>query len=30
MTLTLKMIDLQQIIETLFDGLLKIWLLDDL
>ena len=30
MTLTLKMIDVQEIIEKLFDGLLTIWLLDDL
>jgi len=30
MTLTLKLIDVQEIIEKLFDGLMTIWLLDDL
>ena len=30
MTLTIEMIDLQKIIEKLFDGLLTIWLLDNL
>ena len=30
MTLTIEMIDLQKIIEKLFDGLVTIWLLDDL
>lgn len=30
MTLTIDMIDLQKIIEKLFDGLMTIWLLDDL
>lgn len=30
MTLAIEMIDLQKIIEKLFDRLLTIWLLDDL
>jgi len=30
MTLTIEMIDLQKIIEKLFDSLVTIWLLDDL
>lgn len=30
MTLTIEMIDLQKIIDKLFDSLMTIWLLDDL
>jgi hypothetical protein len=30
MALALDMIDLQKVIEKLFDGLLTVWLLDDL
>jgi len=30
MTLTIEMIDLQKIIDKLFDGLVTLWLLDDL
>lgn len=30
MNLALEMIDLQRIIEKLFDGLVTLWLLDDL
>lgn len=30
MKLTLEMIDVQKIIEKLFDGLMTLWLLDDL
>ena len=30
MTLTIKIIDLQEIIDKLFDGMLKLWQLDDL
>ncbi len=30
MFLTIKKIDLQEIIDKLFDGMLMVWLLDDL